>query len=459
MKGVDIMADEKKIPLTKEEFAEKTKNLPERVFLVNGQETRGLYDGQEGRFYLLNADGTLNGKTAVVQKSALPTKDDLEAQRSAAKSNKRAEDDGVSVNTGSKDDGVDEGDTEDEILKRKKPLFAGVIGVLVIILLVVLVIIPAFSKPSNPGPATVTTTSPPATTSPDVLTSPVVTVAPIEEINVVQVVADLIPGDVITQKDIQCASISHETYNQISVIADIYKWEDSTDLVDKYINTYIPAGRYLSLDSVSSVYTPQPNPWVNEQGGMEYVSIPLTGNEPFGNTFNFGTIFDLSIQKKTVNETPNTPMEGESPEAVEGLEHQTSVQQSVLVDSYQMTNLIVCDILNSQGESIYGYYLSFVGIPVGKQPTYIQQALMNNDELEGALMPAAIRVKMTTEQAAALGDLTANNVTIEFKLKAEIDATSESKTEFAAEARALYKTIGAAIEANNKAMEEASANE
>lgn len=95
-------------------------------------------------------------------------------------------------------------------------------------------------------------------------------------IQVIQVKQDLIPGDVITEDVIQSATISAESYNQITLGGtNIYQYNRASSLIGKYATAYIPTGQYLAYNNVASAYTPPKNPWVNEQQGKVYVTAPL----------------------------------------------------------------------------------------------------------------------------------------------------------------------------------------
>lgn len=428
------MPDNNRMQITQEEL-DRINNLPEKEFTIGGEKRRTKYDEAASRVYYLNPDGTLSGKSALVKREALPSEEDLRRQNGDNDEDRDVDDDS---------DEYDEDDdsTDEAALKKKKVIFIAVAATLIIAGTVFLVTKLFPSQDAAPLPATTPTTEVSDTTP---IPSGTETSEGVNEIEVIQVIVDLIPGDVITDDNIQCTAINHETYNQISVISDVYKWAEKEDLLGKYINTYVASGRYLSLDDVSSVINPPQNPWINEEFGMKYISIPIDINEFKDNSVNFGTIIDLSIKRTTVNETTSEATDDDAedthPAEIEGLQHQTTVQQSVIIDSYQISGLIVCDILNDDGDSIFSQLSAYMEIPAGKQSSYLRQAFLNDSDLRDTLVPAYIRVKVTDAQAEALGNLEENNLSIAFTFHDELDTPNEEKRDFSTKAFALFETI------------------
>ena len=419
-----MTTENKKIILSAEDI-QRIKGLPERIFTVAGKESKGLFDEKEGRFYLLNPNGELSGKSAIV------TKPDMH--------NSSNGDDGGSSNRL-----TDSNSEKRELtIEAKKRIFLVAAGAIILGCIVYFAVIPMLSKvnskpPSENKPGTVQTSN----------ESDKITPAPPsskDEVQVVQAISDLIPGDIISEENIQPATISLELYNQMRLLTDLYKWEEKEHLINKYIGKYITSGGYLPIDGVSTIYAIPANPWVNETYDTTYIEIPIGSNVIDSEILNFGAKFDLSIQKQTLSQTDNDRDDENEPESIEGLKHETSVQQSVVVDSYQLSNLIVCDMLNNSGESIYNLYVGFMNVPVGRQYDYICNTFANTPDLNEKITPSVIRVKVTTKQAEALGDLFSENTKISFSFIADIDVTNTNKQLFAFEARELFKTIDSAL--------------
>lgn len=284
---------------------------------------------------------------------------------------------------------------------------------------------------------TSTTTEAPETTKNNDISS-------LAEIDVIQVTDELIPGDQITQENIQQVSISAEVYNQISLSSvNLYQWSRSESLIGAYAVKYIPRGQYLTYENVNSVYEPTTNPWSSVGDGYTLLTLPIKDNDI---DVNYGSVLSLTIEKKTVQETGSRDPEAEESPAVEGLEHKTSVEQSSIVDTYGLSNVVVCDLLNSDENSIYNTLTTWMAIPAGEQEPYIKSQFKENKELIKNLQPKYVRIRVTDAQAKALGSLTEGNISVKITVQDKSDTGNDAKRQYASESKALMKTINSLIE-------------
>lgn len=318
-------------------------------------------------------------------------------------------------------DGSESENQEDTLARRqnrKKKLAAGVLVVLAVAAAALSAKYMAAGKPAEPGSTGAVA---------------------LDKIDVIQVTKELIPGDVITSDTIQKVSISAEAYNQISLSSvNLYQWSRSDSLLDAYAVRYIPRGQYLTYDNVNTVYQQKSNPWGKAGEGNTFLTLPI---EDGGEGMNYGKILNLTITKKTVKETNSKRGEGEEPPGIDGLEHKTSVEQSAVVDTYGLSNVVLCDMLNGDNGSLYETFTSWMEIPAGEQSSYIKNRLLADKTLKEKLTPKYIKVRVTKEQAAALGSLTEGDVTVAIKLQDKSEIGTDAKRLYAAEAEALMKTI------------------
>ena len=259
-------------------------------------------------------------------------------------------------------------------------------------------------------------------------------------IEVIQATQDLIPGDAITSENIQKATISAEAYNQISLASvSLYQWNRSDSLIDAYAVSYIPKGQYLTYNNVNTVYSQKSNPWGNPGDGYKFISLPIQKSED-AQEVNYGSVVNLTIVKKTVKETGNTNTDDADKQEIAGLDHKTSVQQSSIVDTYLLSDVVVCDLLDSDKNSLYETLTSWMEIPAGEQPTYIKTRFQEDESLMKELEPKYMQLRVTAEQAEALGSLT-DDVTITIEVQNKSDTGNDAKKLYAAEAKALRKSI------------------
>lgn len=448
------MSHDKNVRILSAQEVEEIMALPDRRFIIAGLERKGKFNENTGIFYILNDDGTLNGRIAKTTRkdrppdeATLAVKDSGTADASNGESTKHFNfslsktlhklagdaDCGDDSNT------MDDSETSSTDNPKKKKIFVPIISGLAI---VSLLLIFALSKAVGPTPQNDENLSGPS----------------LETIDVIQVTRDLIPGDFISEDNIQRASISAETYNQIYLdSSQLYQWSRYEALTGNQVITYIPCGQYLTYDNVASVYLQPANPWLNESEDMSYVTIPLKEDILANDNFSYGSVVNLIITKQTVKEINQTEEDTEQDAStvnIPGLDHQMSIQQSYVVDTYGMSDITICDLLNSKQESLYSTYTSWICIPTGERLTYIRNRLNDDRQLTDSLTPAYAIIRISNEQAAELGDLTGDNISISFIDQDVIDTETETKAAYTAEVRALQHTITEAATLNEKASEE-----
>lgn len=278
----------------------------------------------------------------------------------------------------------------------------------------------------------------------------------LKNIVVVQVTRDMIPGDVITEDDIQESTISAQSYNEITLgDSKLYQWDRHDTLLDKYVVSYIPKGQYLTYDNIDSVYTPDPNPWTENTEGYEMVRIPVTEDVVGDSDLNYGSQVSLEITQRTVNEANLDP---ENKNAKETLTHESSVEQSYIIDTYSL-DATICDLLNEEGESLYSTFKAWLTIPAGEQLPYLEKAFTEDETLVKQIEPKYISIKVTPEQADELGDIISDDSEVKYTFNRAYDDGTPAKSDFIAEIQALFTTIGKAEDAAAAARAEAAAEE
>ena len=348
------------IKLTQEDV-EKIKSLPKRTFLIGNLQQTGLYDEKTRRFYYLDTNGEWNGRLAIINTPPPPPPPPDEEE---------PEDEGPSEEE-SVDDSSDGGDAPTSLADKAKGLFSFlkkkgdgaespimeklhtpiskrvpltwmhvvVIGI-ILLLLMVFVITPAVNRvfaPPDVPPASSTEVTPPSgsqqgtegenpqTSEPDPTLS---------NIQVIQVKDIMIPGDTITEDNVQAAEISAADYELLRANGRIlYQWETVNNLIGMVVNKYIPKGGYIASGDESATYTPASNPWVNEQAGMTYVTLPLDETTAASSLLNFGAKADINVTKKTTSQTTQ--------------QEDGTIMTVTSEKKYPFTSIIICDIWNA----------------------------------------------------------------------------------------------------------------
>ena len=118
---------------------------------------------------------------------------------------------------------------------------------------------------------------------------------------------------------------------------------------------------------------------------------------------------------------------------------------------YQFHPVIICDILNADGESLYPYYYAYMSIPAAERLDYLKTALLDDPSLEKALTPAFVRIKIASTDAEAIGDFSGGDVELTWgSFSAELDMTTDSKRSFATSASGIRQIIVQAIQENEE---------
>ncbi len=295
------------IKLTQEDV-EKIKSLPKRTFLIGNLQQTGLYDEKNQTLLLLRRQWRMEWTPCNHQHASLHprllTRKNLKMRVPARRSQWMTAATAAMLQLPSlirrrgffsflkkKGDGA-----ESPIMEKPTPpyqkrvpltwMHVVVIGI-ILLLLMVFVITPAVNRvfaPPDVPPASSTEVTPPSgsqqgtegenpqTSEPDPTLS---------NIQVIQVKDIMIPGDTITEDNVQAAEISAADYELLRANGRIlYQWETVNNLIGMVVNKYIPKGGYIASGDESATYTPASNPWVNEQAGMTYVTLPSMRQQP-----------------------------------------------------------------------------------------------------------------------------------------------------------------------------------
>ncbi len=460
------------IKLTQEDV-EKIKSLPKRTFLIGNLQQTGLYDEKTRRFYYLDANGEWNGRLAIINTPPPPPpppdedgpEDENDSEDEAADDNSEGGDAPTSLADKAK--GLfsflkKKGDgTESPIMEKlhtpiskRLPLtwmHVVIIGV-VLLLLMVFIITPAVNRvfaPPDVPPASSTEVTPPSGSQQGTEGETPQTSEPdptLSNIQVIQVKDTMIPGDTITSDSVQSAEISAADYELLRANGRVlYQWDVVDNLIGMVVNKYIPKGGYIASGDESATYTPSSNPWDTEEDGKTFVTIPLTDEIASSADLNFGAKINIFVKKRT---STQTSQEGDD-----------TIVTTTSEKSYTFASSVVCDILNSNEESLYPLYSAYLAIPAGERLNYLRTALVEDETLGQRLTPAYIRVKIDSTSATEIGDFNSNSVTIALRIPDanDIDNTTDQKRDFASQARALDETINQAVALNEEAVQQAQA--
>ena len=445
--------------ISREEFA-AIMTLPIREFKFGGVQKRGRYDEESHKFYFINDEGKLIGRIATVTFHDKAPAETVPAEYNTPQQNRpKAEDQRnalvcflrkmagsseAEINAkGSTQEnqpvsekrGVDRGENAEKEKRKRKFLICATLATTILLLCVI--VVPSVIRNSFKGFGQANSESPQNNSA-------------LEAITVIQVTRDLIPGDILTSEDLQSAVVSAAEYNLIYTgSSPLYQWSRCEDLLEtqNYVTEYIPKGLYLTYDNVSGVYPRLINPWMEAQSEIRYVSIPINEGVRTDARLNYGAIINLTIQKSSRGVDTSQGEEND----IDGMEVTVVREDRV---GYALQNVVVCDLLDGDGESLFARHSHLMAIPSGEQVTYLRNLFLSDSKADGALSPQYIVIGLTAAQAKELGDLNSGSIEIAVSLTGQADTGTDAKLRFSEGAKALFENIALAVQRNNEAETE-----
>lgn len=166
----------------------------------------------------------------------------------------------------------------------------------------------------------------------------------------------------------------------------IILWEDRQKVVNAYASYYIRQGTPLYWDGLSKE-TPKAYSYLYKMDG-ELLKIDLDAEE-FGKMLVPGDKINV---RATYSESEYTlPSEKDFMlQQQMGIQPETTVDKNVKL----FNNVVVLDILNSKGESIFDIYYRLLALPKGRQ-----QEAIATPEFQEQVQPSEILLNVTPEEA------------------------------------------------------------
>ncbi len=425
------------------EFREYLNRLPIRTVRYGGVARLVRYDEKNRQAYLLDSDGNFTGRVGsaaalAAKETSAPSEEQIahnhevetachtekQLEQIEETSSSAPEEQAVQEETQLElpSDILDNFTLEDRSGEQEKPdkipkwlLEAGILFLVVAVLAVLWGEMKSVA-PSVPHNTTPTGTSASVFNEAEETTpvdSAETTAAPTEIIYDVHVLAaadTLLPGDIIHKEDFELIGVSIEEYRSISARGGVYTDEDLESLQGFQIQQFIRPGQYLSYDAVGIRYEPI-NPWRTLREGQVLVRIPVIVEEGFSSRYLWGNNLDLQITVQTKQETqaPTEP-EGISP-LLPGVEHNSSIVESMVSDTYIFRNVVIGDILNSEAKSLLVQYSAWATIPAALKQGVMEERMPTLEAIREYL-PSYVECIVSEEQAAVLQELITREMTL-----------------------------------------------
>lgn len=223
----------------------------------------------------------------------------------------------------------------------------------------------------------------------------------------------IIPGEEITENTLEIREIPENDYRLLSAAVGLYTDAELDKLTGLVATNYIPAGKYLSYSDLGRTFG-SVNPWEGEYEEYKRIAIPVSPTPDNLTGINWASTVSLTItvQTKQTNENTTSKDEEEGSGTPDGMEHESSVLESMVVDTYRLSNVWIADIQNAAGESLYARYYAISSIPSAFQVDYLQ-ALYQDETQRDKDIPAFIIICVTDAQYELLSGIPHVDMTVE----------------------------------------------
>ena len=395
--------------LTPEDVA-RIMALPKRSIRIGNEVKSGYFDDAEHLLYQCDDDGKLTGKVRAIKNAAPPPPHKAESEKERPFQ--------------------DEEKSPLQKLTEKIPKPVLVAGVALVTVAAVGISI---------GPRLFGGTI----SDPNV---PMVDLPPIEasEVSVIRTVHTLIPGQQISMADLEEIKLDNSTYQQFSMFdRDLCQWAKADQLVGGYVSEYMPTGHYVELTDIVASPPITTTPWASLYGYKW--TVPLDELAMMDTNLTFGSKVNVTT-KKTIN---SQVAAGQNPDSNPNAPSST-IDEISRTEEYNFLNLTVVDVLNGEGNSIFGTYSSYSGIPLSERLSYISAALDQYQSLQNQLTPKFVVLNVGDDQIGALENMGFEADAYAVKGTGAQDTSTGEMTRCISDFKGVQQVINNAISYNEK---------
>lgn len=396
--------------------------LPTRQVQISGELVTVKWDEQNATIYLMNNDGSWTGRSSRAELPPISepaeqfVRDEIADEKTVSET--------CSENSGENilEEAVLPEDVTQQILGleeetdsrksrglSKKNIIIGIAGIVVLAALAACIMFASrlgatntnYPTPMETAPSTTATDLPtePAndTTAPDMPTNETLPV--IDDMTIYALKCDyaLYPGMILDESMISLVALTDTEYQMLSSLHGIYTNADINAILGLKVQQFIPTGKYLAYADLSKDFTPD-NPWISVSTSK--VMLPINVCVQDLEKLLWGNQIQLEIEVKSQHTAPTGTdnSEGEtSPTSPNGIDHNSSVVQSTVIDHYVIDQAVIVDLCMNDGKSLYDQYWALALVPEIYQTAALEK-LYPSDEKANQLLPLYIIVEVTQEQ-------------------------------------------------------------
>lgn len=160
--------------------------------------------------------------------------------------------------------------------------------------------------------------------------------------------------------------------------------------------TYLPAGQYVSFNSVGAAYQPRQTLW---QPGT-YLDLPMTAEQQAAADYIPGEKINVVIRKQVTQESPVT----QGQESMGNGGTTTTIVQTTTIEEYSLPGTTICDVFTgeSANHSLFEALDALGTVPAGEQVGYINTS-MKEETFADRFAQKVLRVYVSPEDAEKSG--------------------------------------------------------
>jgi hypothetical protein len=283
-----------------------------------------------------------------------------------------------------------------------------------------------------------------------------------EEIAVIMLKTDKLAGEIVREEDIEEYKMLKRTYDELGTVTYkddngitsqkqiIYKWDETDEVINKYMANFTQTGQYLTLKNVTDKKVIR-NPWLSEvEEGNEIYTLDIDTEGINTRLLLPGTrlraravlqvdnVSNISSVSLTNNENNNLE-EGlnivQSTNDKNTLNKDSLLKMGTSIPQVEIIfdDMICVDMLNSNGESLFDIYMALYKLPVGERLEYIETTIEEGNALsfQKRVTPTSLVFILDKDQATNMTKYeNLENVSIKYTILPFTDDTGNLLSNF-----------------------------
>ena len=159
---------------------------------------------------------------------------------------------------------------------------------------------------------------------------------------------------------------------------DYLKWDEYEDCVDKYSSVFVRKGGYIVKGDYLD-YKPIKNPWMEEASSNSvFVTLKYDRGEAFGNILTPGDRVKVNVSYSAEDEASHDIFSG-------------AVTRIKIKNLFE--DIMITDLLNSKGNSIYDYYTDVLNLPLAER-----EALLRDENFLNNVAPVSMILEIDKDE-------------------------------------------------------------